>query len=258
MFFILSKLLTFLINPLVWIVTLVGLALFLKKEKWKKRSLQLCFACILFFSNNWINSLVLTAWETPPMLVSEIEAPFDLAIVLGGYSKLGNDLPNDQQLFPFANGGNRLNHAVELYKLGKVKKLLLSGGSGKVFGEKVSESTEAKSYLLSIGIPASDIIVEPTSRNTRENALFTANLLKELHLSRQSILLISSANHLPRAHKCFTAVGLSVTPFAVDVTPKPIAFQLENIIPQIDALNNWKGLIKEWVGYFVYWMRGWV
>lgn len=258
MFFILSKALLFLINPLVWIVTLLGLALFLKKEKWRKRSLQLCLALLLFFSNSWISTLVLNTWETPPMLVSDMDAPYDFAIVLSGYAKLGYDLPNEQQLFPFANASNRLHHAVELYKLGKVKKILLSGGSGSVFSQEISESMEVKRYLLRMGLPESDIIVEPTSRNTHENALFTANLLKEINPQPKKLLLITSAHHLPRARKCFIKVGVSVTPFAVDSTSEPSTFHLANLVPNIGALITWQSLFKEWIGCFVYWMRGWL
>lgn len=258
MFFFLSKALLFLINPLVWIVTLVSLALFLKAPKWKKRSLQLCLAFLLFFSNGWICTLVLNVWETPPILVSEMVVPYDVAIVLSGYAKLGYDLPNEQQLFPFAGASNRLHHAIELYKLGKVKKLLLSGGSGYVSNQEISESREAKRYLLRMGIPEADIIVEPTSRNTRENALFTTNLLKEMNPQPQKILLITSAHHLPRARRCFTKVGLSVTPFAIDATTESSTFHLENLVPSLNVLQTWQSLFKEWIGCFVYWMRGWV
>ena len=258
MFFILSKMLSFLLNPLVWIMTLLIFALFLKKEKWRKRSLQLCLFCLLFFSNGWISDFVVRQWEPTPLLVKNIQQPYDLAIVLSGYARVGNDLPNESTLLSFSQAGNRLHYAVQLYRMGKVKKLLLSGGSGKLVGKKISESAEVKRYLLNIGIPESDIIVEPTSRNTRENALFTANLFKETKASYQNILLITSASHLPRAKKCFAKVGVSVTPFAVDSTPKFKNLQFNGLIPSLEALNTWKSLLKEWVGIFVYWIRGWV
>ncbi len=258
MFFILSKALLFLINPLVWMITLLSFGLFLKKEKWRKRSLQLCLVLLLFFSNSWISTLVLNAWETPPMLVADMEAPYDLAIVLSGYAKLGYDLPNEEQLFPFAGASNRLHHAVELYKLGKVKKILLSGGSGYVVNQEISESREVKRYLLRMGLPESDIIVEPASRNTHENALFTAELLKKINPQPKKILLITSAHHLPRARKCFTKVGLSVTPFAVDPTSNSTPFHLSHLVPHLSALNTWQSLFKEWIGCFVYWMKGWL
>ncbi len=258
MFFILSKALLFLLNPLIWIVTLLGFALFLKKEKWKKRSLQLCFLCLIFFSNNWIINFVSRQWEPTPLLVSDIQQPFELAIVLSGYAIIGYDLPNDPPLLSFAQSGNRLHHAVQLYKLGKVKQILLSGGAGNVLGKKISESAEVKRYLLTIGIPEADIIVEPNSRNTRENALFTANLLQDISYPHQNILLITSASHIPRAKKCFDKVGLSVTPFAVGSTPASGVFHLDSLVPNLGALTTWKSLMKEWVGVFVYWMRDWV
>ncbi len=52
--------------------------------------------------------------------------PHDLGIVLTG-ATIPNRLPNDR--IYFARGADRVTHTVQLYKLGLLKKILISGGN---------------------------------------------------------------------------------------------------------------------------------
>ena len=108
MFFFFSKLLTFLINPLVWMLALLCLALFLKNSIWKKRSLIAAITFFLFFSNPLIINKVANLWEPPPLAISDFDAPYDIGIVLSGYGKSRYHLPNASQLFYFSSAANRL------------------------------------------------------------------------------------------------------------------------------------------------------
>ncbi|MFN7689890.1 MAG: YdcF family protein, partial [Bacteroidota bacterium] len=63
MFFWLSKLLSFLITPLTWILICLLLALFLKNVKLKKRFLITGVFLFMFFTNSYITNAVLHAWE---------------------------------------------------------------------------------------------------------------------------------------------------------------------------------------------------
>jgi len=81
LFFVLSKLLFFLINPIVWIVGCLFLAKFLKKEKWKRRSLTLGILLILFFSNEYLSHLTMYTWEERTISIKEIQQSYDIGIV---------------------------------------------------------------------------------------------------------------------------------------------------------------------------------
>ena len=76
--------------------------------------------------------------------------------------------------------GNRLLHAARLYKAGKAPLLIVSGGN--VFPQKgvQSEAFYMKGILEELGVPTDSIVVEGTSRNTRENAIETEKILKLL------------------------------------------------------------------------------
>jgi len=260
----LSKLLSFLINPLVWIIFCLLLARFLKKERWKKRSLTIGILLLLFFSNEYISNLAMYVWEERTITVQDIQQdiqePYDIGILLGGYSKITKQILDDNHLFLLNSSASRLTQTIELYKLGKIKKLLLSGSSGDIFQKGVAEAENAKRYLIKLGVPETDIIIESKSRNTYENALFTKEALQKEILEKDAqLLLITSAFHIYRAEKCFKKVGLNTTPFSVDFhAPQPLVFQLSDLVPSPLAIQNWQLLIKEWVGLVVYRMKGYL
>jgi uncharacterized SAM-binding protein YcdF (DUF218 family) len=64
----------------------------------------------------------------------------------------------------------RINHAVDLYRAGKVKKLIFTGGRGNS-GEP-TEAAAAREYAISRGVAAVDILLEEKSHTTYENILY--------------------------------------------------------------------------------------
>jgi len=259
LFFILSKLLLFLINPLVWILSSFLLAKFLKNAKWKKRSLTIGILLFLFFTNDYLSNRIIHTWEAQTIAVKDIQQPYDVGILLSGYAKSTHFLIDDHHLFQLGDSANRLTQTIELYKLGKIKKILISGGVASILEKTVAESENTKRFLMRLGIPKSDILIESKSRNTYENALYTKAFLQEKNLEKgQRLLLLTSAFHIFRAKKCFEKVGLTVTPFSVDFQTHSLSLHPEYFVPSTLAIDNWRLLIKEWVGILVYKMRGYL
>lgn len=108
----------------------------------------------------------------------------DVGILFGGFSMLPN----------------RANKALELYKQGMINRILISGGIGYLnTGRKIPEALKIEAYLYEKGIPQKEILVEPNSRNTYENILFSLKLLKESYKFNQlKLALITSDYHLKR------------------------------------------------------------
>jgi uncharacterized SAM-binding protein YcdF (DUF218 family) len=254
MFFILSKVLYFLIVPLNWVAGLLIYTIFGKSSKWKKRCRNFAVILLLFFCNHFIFNLVINAWETEVKPVTSLET-YDIGIILGGYSNF-EIYPRDR--YNFSKSANRLTQALELYKKGLIKKMLLTGGSGSILLDDRSEALEVESFLLTMGVPKEDIILEPDSRNTHENAVFTKAIL-DRDYPNAKCLMITSAFHMRRSKACFEKEKVVFTPFSTDViaeknriTPNSIFF------PNRDGFWRWEMLIKEWVGYVVYWLRGYI
>lgn len=255
MFFIFSKALQFIIHPVNWVIGLGLYGLFSKDELRRKRAFQSSLLLFIILTNPAIHDLVFGYWETQPIPFAELDN-HDVAIVLGGYS---NPKANPRDRLHLGGSPNRLVHSVQLYKLGKVKKLILTGGSATVIGEKVSEATTVARYLSDLGIPEQDVLVESISRNTHENALQTKALLEKLNMKDARCLLVTSAFHQPRATRCFQKVGVDVTPIATDAfVPNRKDNPLKYLTPSSKVFYHWEALVKEWVGMAVYKVKGYI
>jgi len=252
MFFILSKILAFLLSPLTWIITLLFLALFSKNPLRKKRFFIASLSVLLFFSNTFLVDECMRLWEitTPDLKPSQ---KYEYAVVLGGM--IWYDARQEKP--QFMRGADRLFQALPLLAQGQVKKIIITSGSGSILKQDEKESDILKNYLVKAGIPDSCIITENQSRNTRENALLTKELLDRLQV-KDSVLFITSAFHLRRAVGCFEKAGLTkLVLYPTDRYSGPRKLELDYLlIPNIDALHQWELLIHEITGYLVYKMRG--
>lgn len=254
MFFILSKLLAFTIAPVVWVTVLLIWTLLTKDARKKRKLLIITFVVFYFFSNSFILDEFMRPYETPAVPESALPGKYDAGIVLGGMIAYDPTLIRPQ----FSRAVDRLMQAITLYKDGKIRKIFISGGSGSILEKNVLEASILRDYLLKLGIPDSSIIVEPHSKNTRENALFSKPLLDSLNKNGR-YLLITSAMHMPRALRCFKKVGINVTPFSVDRYSGPRKFVFDHVfIPATGAMDGWNVLLHEWLGFIAYKISGYI
>jgi uncharacterized SAM-binding protein YcdF (DUF218 family) len=112
--------------------------------------------------------------------------PADAALVLG-FALAADGSPRPQIV-------GRVDHAVALYKQGRVKRLVLSGGAGKA-GH--TEAGVMRDLALAAGVPAEALILEEDSRSTIENFACSRPVLEKL--SAQRVLLVTEPWHMTRA-----------------------------------------------------------
>jgi len=252
MFFILSKFLNFLLTPVIWVIILLIIGLISKSDKRKKWFLWTAFVLLILFTNPFLGNQAIKRLEVPYKPITAINKVYDYGIVLGGMAQW--DVKYER--LTFEGAGDRLNQAIYLYKTGRIKKFLLSGGSGSTIKPDDKEMKFINNYLLEIGIPETDILVESNSRNTHENARFVAEMMKG---KDASFLLITSAFHMRRAEGCFKKAGIKVFSWPVDriSLPEDEIYNIQNIVvPSSDILINWSLFLKEIIGYQVYRIMG--
>ena len=143
----------------------------------------------------------------------------------------------------------RVWYAAKLFHAGKAPLVLLSGG-GDLEHQAFSEARAMAVFLQDLGVLAQVVALEETSRNTRENAAFSAALLKARGI--EHILLVTSALHMPRALPLFKAQGLQVTaaPTDFEAGQEPPSGLLA-WLPDAGALNGSALAMKELVGRWV-------
>jgi uncharacterized SAM-binding protein YcdF (DUF218 family) len=253
MFFIISKLLTFLISPLVWIVVLLLVAVFSKFPERKKRSLKWALIITLLFSNPFLFNECSRQWEIPATRFEDLKT-YEVGIVLGGMSVYDPGLDRAQ----FFRGVDRLIQAVELYRRGVIKKILFTGGSGRLLHPEMKEGNYINRYLLYMGVRKKDILIESESKNTRENALFTKQLLHDQNL-KGNLLLITSAIHMRRSLGCFNKAGVITEPYSTDRYAGARKYELDHLfIPEPSILYDWTTLLHEVVGFITYRIAGYL
>ncbi len=254
MFFILSKVLNFLTNPLVIVLVFFIFSIFHKTPKRKKIFFWIAFSFLLFFSNDFIANEVMAAWEIDPVQYTKIKREYDWGIVLTGVTQ-NDKLPDDRVYFQ--HGADRVVHTVELYKKGIIRKVMISGGSGRLVTNARKEADELFNAMVLMGVPSYAMAIENESRNTHESAVKVKQLVKNEQGS--SYLLITSAFHMRRSAACFRKVGFEVDTFSCDFYTHPRYFTPDVFfIPRAEAIMIWQKLFKEWAGMVAYKVAGYI
>ena len=240
-----------LISPLGTALALGGMALGLALLNWRRTAWSLGAVALAWL---WL-------WATPVAshaLRGVLEAPYPPMVL----AKLP-DLPKAQAIVVLGGGirpaeqpgqapnlnaaADRVWHAARLYHAGHAPLVLASGGSDPT----TSASTEAEAMrqlLLALGVPDAALRLEDRSRNTRQNAQFTAQLLQPSQpQGMRRIWLVTSALHMPRAVALFEAQGFEVLPAPTDHEARQ-RFSAVDWLPDTDALDGSARAMKEWVG----------
>lgn len=247
MFFVLSKVLLFLLNPFWWVVILLFWIWITKNLKTRKRLTITIALILIIFSNPFLFNKLVNAWQAKK--VDLTNQKYSAAILLSGMG--GYDEHNN---FYITASGDRFIQSVELYHQGIVKKILITGGSGLIFSKK-DEAWGIKNELLKSGVPDTAILMERKSRNTYENAVFSKQLLDTAHL-QPPYVLITSATHMPRAKKCFDKANVPVVIYPYDYIVHNERNSIMAFIPEARIFFLWESFIKELVGYASYKITG--
>lgn len=249
MFFLFSKLLDFALLPTGWLVlALLGAWWARPGGRARRRWLGAAVVLALVGTSNALVNEALLAWEVPAVPLAAV-APADAAVLLTGIT-FGDKSPHDRVYL--SRGADRLTNALWLYRAGRVRYLLISGGSGAVLRPQGTEAGSLRTLLRLAGVPDSVILLEARSRNTRENALFTKQLLAR-HPRIRSLVLVTSAFHERRALGCFARVGLHPQPFPADFRSSDRSRTPDYwLLPDANALVCWSVLLHELAGWVVY------
>ena len=253
MFFYISKLVSFLFSPLIWVFILILSSLLTKLET-RARRLRLTAIFLLFVcSNSFLVDECFRQWEPVTEDIDLMSTTYDGAIVLGGIG----DIDLRLQKLSFGWSGDRLFQTLALYHQGRIHRIIFTGGSGSIEFPEKREGIYVKKYLNTIHIPDSALVIESASKNTYENAIFTKKLLDSLGIKGR-FLLVTSAYHMPRALAVFKKAGYRhLTPYITNRLSGARRFTLDHLfIPSASALFSLQILIHEWIGYVTYKLKG--
>jgi uncharacterized SAM-binding protein YcdF (DUF218 family) len=240
-----SAVVSIVLSPFNWIIVLLIVAYVVRKRSLKKIAIILAVCLFIIFGNHWLLNVYARTWQPKPVLINTLSS-YSCGIVPGGFAS-----PDENSDGYFNAAADRFIQAVKLYRLGKIKHLLISGGNGKPGNNNFREAAWVKTQLIRFGVPDSVIFVEDRSDNTQDNAVNSKHLLDSLQFP-PPYLLITSAFHLPRASLTFKKNGLAVDPFPCNYTEGMDSFSLDDLLPRPSVLLDWDRYLKETVGYLWY------
>ncbi len=247
MFFILSKLLLFLLDPLVWLLALSACAIYRLRGPLKKLWWGI-WAFITLLSCPAMGNALLSSLETlvPP---TPLQKHYPVVIVFSGMLKPETN-QGGKGLLPFGDAVERILLGSKLVKSGRADYLLITGRSGSLRAVQRSEAEQlARFAKQTLGVDPARILVETQSRNTAENAEKSAEILHQRGWSRG--LVVTSAFHAFRVQGCFQKLGLELDYMSTDIrTPKTL--RLNHFIPSYPGLGQSALALHEAIGIVVY------
>ncbi len=173
-------------------------------------------------------------------------------IVLGG-AEDGRAGPT-RELAGLNEAAERFTEAVALARRLPGARVVFSGGSAAVFADEPPEAETAARLFAALGIAKDRITLESASRDTYENAMFTARLIKPA--AGQRWLLVTSAWHMPRAMGCFRQAGVAVEAWPVDYRTAPHFQPLRFHTALTEGWRRIDFIAREYVGLVAYYLSG--
>lgn len=247
--YVLNKVVWFFLNPLTLFLVIAAIGVVLAARRCR---IGLWFAgfgiaALWFFSTPTCFLMLGLPLERPYIGSQKVESlsGADAVVVLGG----GISKAESMEYPDMNESADRVWHAARIWKAGKAPLVVVSG------------SNDLKStvpLLLDFGVPRDAIVVDDKSRNTYENSRFTESLLvgrakgNGESVAAPSVLLVTSAWHMPRALGNFSKTSLRVVPAPCDFTVHNILdsgfYWWHWLTPNNDVIARAGGMAKEWLG----------
>lgn len=256
MFYVLSKLLDVFLSPYSW-----GLALLaagvpwhpLSARRWRQRRRfgMAGLVVLLAFSTPPLANVLAWTLEHEPIAPSYREdVTYDAVVLLGG---LVDEAVTQESGQPSYNDNSeRLLMTHRLLRDGKARFAILSGGTMDARYAEHGEAVQLARQLEDWGIARDRLIVEDRAKNTRENAVFSQRIAQDRGF--QSVVIVTSAFHMPRAMDCFRAVGMDVDGYRVDYRARSSVGY--DVLPRAVHLASSTAMVREMFGRFIYRLQG--
>jgi uncharacterized SAM-binding protein YcdF (DUF218 family) len=245
-FFILSKTLDALLSPLSWALLILLAGITRRRSAIPLWAPLAAIGVLVFFSVEPVSNALLRRVEVSAQRTERGGTTYDAVVLLGGIVEDRSSRMSG--LTSYNDHAERLLATFDLLRSGHATHAILSSGSAP--DTVVAEAHVLARQLETWGIDRSKLLVEDRARNTRENALFSKEIIDAHHFKR--VLIVTSAAHMPRAADCFHKVGLDVDTLPVDYHSYDPSQAGGSWLPRADKLADSVAALRELSGRLVY------
>lgn len=242
--------------PLALILILIGTVLLWRGRRWiGVVAVGLAVAVLYLLSTPAISNVLVAGLEDRigPVSMEELPAA-DAIVVLGGgvlpaaKPRAGPDL---------GSAFDRVWQGADLFRAGKAPRVIVTGAR-PYEDAGPSAALAASDLLVRLGVPRSAIVVRDDATSTREDAL-AVQAVTHVRDDIDTLLLVTSAMHMPRALATFQAIGLQAWPVPTDRQHVDPAFRgVWSWLPHHSAFASSNRAWHEYVGVLYYRVRGWI
>jgi len=238
----------------------IGVALLYGKEwmrRWGRRWLTvlavLYWALSTWLVADWVAAGLIGGYRAVPDAAHAKGATTIVVLSVGStaYRVNGQEVPELGKDTAF-----NVLEASRVYRLLGQAWVVASGGSTDAGKPRTPDSEVMRDALFKLGVPADRVILESRSTNTREQAMFTADILRKRNV--ETIVLVTAPEHMGRAVGTFEALGFTVVP-SVSAFKAPERGSLwEQLRPSRGALLQSDWAVYEYLARAYYWLQGWL
>ncbi len=262
MFVFLSKLVPLFLYPvgLSSLLLVIAIASFWKRPRLAAGCIAFALGILFFCSNPALARAIVQSLELqylPPPTPPQAEA----IVILGG----STHAPVPPRTWPeIMEQGDRILYGAKLYREGAAPKIILSGGRINWGGPTVqSEAADMRTLLRFMEVPDTALYLDSTSLNTHQNAVNVKVILEQAGINGP-VLLVTSALHMPRSMAIFKKQGIPAIAAPTDYlyeTGNPyqsFGDILFDCLPTAKAVDQVTNSLKEYLGFLIYGLRGWL
>jgi uncharacterized SAM-binding protein YcdF (DUF218 family) len=187
--------------------------------------------------------------EAEALDTSRPDVVYDAVVLLGGVVSPEGAAPDQPA---WNDNVERLTVTRDLLAAGRARAVIVSGGSYGIPGLP-TEAEYLRRQLVAWGVAPERVVLEDRALNTRENAVFTGAIVKAR--GWRSLLVVTSAFHVPRARGCFVAAGLEADYLPVDYRMRDPGRD-SHWLPRASNFAETAAVVRERFGYLVYRVMG--
>lgn len=239
----------------LFLVIAIGLALWRRWPRTGKTIAAVGLALLAFLATTAGAGLFVVPLESRTTALLTPERAGAQAIVVLAAGQMENAPEYGNRAIPDYVALARLRYAAHLYRKTGLP-VLVSGGNGGEIDAKTREREYSKADAMAVALREDFNVpvkwIETSSRDTAENAAFSAALLRADGVTR--ILLVTDAMHMPRAHDVFARNRLEVVD-APTMFFRDQALGAGAWLPSAEGMRRSWYAIYEWIGIAWYRLR---
>ena len=240
-----NKILPIIISPLGLITILLFFGIFRKKML----PSVIALVTLVILSLPIVSGQLIKMLERSytPIAPNEIDGA-ETVIVLSGMVKPIKK--NNGVHYEFSEAVDRIFAGINLLKMGKAKKIILTRGK-LPWSMGIPEGEFLAEFVQSQGIDPNKIFLTEIVQNTNDEAKAISKMLPQ----NSQVILVTSAFHMPRAKTVFQNQNLKVIPYAVDFRSSAKKIDILDFLPQAGAFKDSNFYFREIIGRAYYDLR---